>query len=179
MDPHTIRETVGVFDSSGKVDAAIAELESNAFQRHDFSVLGSSREIAEKFGSETVRPHRAEDDPDTPRGVFIRPEEKAIGSSFIIGAAAYITGCIAIVMAQGLPTAGLLAAVAGGSAVGAAIGGAAVYLLARHMKTRLNRQLARGGLLLWVRTPDPAREQTAIDILRRNGGKRVHVHNIH
>lgn len=179
MDPHTIRETVGVFDDPGKLNAAIAELESHAFQRHDFSVLGDAKDVARVFGAETVRPARAADDPDTPRGIFMRPEEKTIGATFIIGTTAYVTGCIAIVMAQGLPTPALLAAVTGGSMAGAAIGGAVVLLLARRMKTRLDRQIARGGLLLWVRTPDPATEQTVTNILSRNGGQRVHVHDIH
>lgn len=38
--------------------------------------------------------------------------------------------------------------------------------------------LDHGGLLLWVRTPDAAREEKARAILAKHGGRDVHVHDL-
>ena len=72
----------------------------------------------------------------------------------------------------------LLSAVAIGSLIGAGIGGAATYLLRRRIMNNINEKIRNGGLLLWVRTGGPNREKVALDILKRNGGRHVHIHNI-
>jgi len=50
----------------------------------------------------------------------------------------------------------------------------------RHAE-RVQKQIAAGGLLLWVRMPDgsdAAKDATVIDILKRNGGHDVHFHTV-
>ena len=42
----------------------------------------------------------------------------------------------------------------------------------------LERHLAHGGLLLWVRTSDAEREKTALEILRRHSAEDVHLHQL-
>ncbi|MBX6324007.1 MAG: hypothetical protein IRY94_19490, partial [Rhodospirillaceae bacterium] len=68
------------------------------------------------------------------------------------------------------------AAVAGGAGglIGTLLGRA---LDRRHIR-RLQEQLERGGILLWVRTPDAAHEVKAVDILTRHSGEDVHVHQL-
>jgi hypothetical protein len=43
---------------------------------------------------------------------------------------------------------------------------------------RLQEQLDRGGLLLWVRTWDAEHEKRASDILSKHSGRDVHVHSL-
>ena len=42
----------------------------------------------------------------------------------------------------------------------------------------LDEQLAGGGVLVWVRTRDPAAEERAQRILREHGGTEVHLHDL-
>ena len=60
-----------------------------------------------------------------------------------------------------------LAAVAAGAGVGAA-GALVGRKLSHDTLSFLDAELARGGVLLWVRTPDESAEARAIHVLRRH-----------
>lgn len=178
MQQDMIREAVGVFDNPAQLDAAIAELEVTAFSRQDISVLGNSRDIEQKFGVQSVKTEWLEDDPKSPRGISVRPEEKTIGAGVLIGACAYIAGCIAAIAYKSASTGFLLLAIAGGSLGGALIGGIIVLVIGYKIRSDVDERIRQGGLLLWVRTTGPDKEQTAQSILRKHGARHVHVHSI-
>jgi hypothetical protein len=67
-------------------------------------------------------------------------------------------------------------AVAGGG--GGLIGAAFARFLEHRHAHRLQEQLDRGGLVLWVRTLGPEDERRAVEALRANGGDDVHVHDL-
>ena len=173
-----MREAVSVFNDQENLDAAIAELEVTAFSRQDISVLGPSKDVAMEYGSDTVNPSWLEDSPDAPRGISIRPEEKRVGAGFIIGVSAYAFGCVAALSASASSSIGLLAAITGGSLLGGAVGFIVMLAIGSRMCNRAERQVSKGGLLFWVRTPDTQRERIACDILRKHGGKHIHIHSI-
>ena len=68
------------------------------------------------------------------------------------------------------------------SGVGYAIGGLLGIIVARQLEQRhdrrLQEQLDRGGLLLWVRTPPPDAEARAMAALKAHGGEDVHLHDL-
>lgn len=84
------KEAVGVFSNQRDMDEAIADLEAAMFPRHDISVIGSKAKMEERFGSETVSPELLEDNPQAPKDASIRPEEKTIASTVIIGVPAFL-----------------------------------------------------------------------------------------
>jgi hypothetical protein len=63
---------------------------------------------------------------------------------------------------------------AGGA--GGLVGSGLAAIVGLHRAAFFDEQLADGGLLLWVRTWTAAREERALDILRRHCGKDAHVH---
>jgi hypothetical protein len=74
---------------------------------------------------------------------------------------------------------GSLAAVIAGAA---AVGGAGALIgafLARHFShvhaEHIKKELAAGGLLLWVHTRDGTHEARALSILKKHGGRDVHL----
>lgn len=172
-----IREAVGVFDDQKKLDKAISELESTSFPRHDISVLGTQKEIEEKFGTEDVSVEWLEDNPEAPRNISIRPEEKTIGAAALVGVPAYFGGCAGLLAANPAPNLELLAAVAAGSLAGALLGGVVLFFIRQRLHKRADKQIRKGGLLLWVRTPDSKREEKAKSILSKHGARHVHVHS--
>lgn len=167
--PEIIREAVGVFKSMQDLNEAVAELETTAFPRQDISVLGSSAYAAKQ----------AADNPDAPRTVLVRPEEKTIGAAVIIGGGAYAGTVTAALLAGPLPLPLFFVFFIAGAVLGAALGFVIVQLIAAQMQRRWERHMQHGGVVLWVRTPGPNRERLACDILRRHGGREVHVHNTH
>ena len=69
-----------------------------------------------------------------------------------------------------------------GVAAGGGAGGLIGVLLARFLEKQhahaLQEHLDKGGLLLWVHTPDEEHERKALDILRRAGAEDAHVHSL-
>lgn len=176
--PGLTREAVGLFLSGEDLQEAIRDLEGTAFPRQDISIMGSRAELEEFFGSKTIDPHVAMENPDTPRAAPARPEEKNIGLAAMVGVPAY-AGAMAAALASGAVAfpAVMAAAVLGGVG-GGAVGGILAKLFGERDTRHYEEQIDRGGLLLWVRTPDREREEEAVRIMRARHALEVHVHDI-
>jgi hypothetical protein len=174
-----IREAVGVFDNPDELNAAVAELEVTAFPRDAISVLGRADALQREFGVSDIRPEDAEDNPDIPRAVPVRPEEKTItiAASVGIGVYAVLTGAV-LALGPAPSGEGLAATLLVGAVIAALAAVVARRLMTRYRRDR-EQQLRAGGMVLWVRTPDPDQEYIARTILARHGAKDVHVHAIH
>ncbi len=172
------REVVGLFTNMQEVQDTIRDLEGTAFPRQDISVMGRRRELEKVFGSRTVDPEIAMNNASTPRQAPARPEEKTIGTAAMIGGSAYI-GAMAAALAAGAVT---FPALVGAAAIGGLGGGSLGAFLTRLMGDRYNRhvgeQIEKGGLLLWVRTPDSEKEEIAKQIMVSRGGYDVHIHAV-
>lgn len=183
MDPvgvavHPVREAVALFKDPQSLQDAIRQLEGTEFPRQDISVMGSEADLLKVFGSSSVSPAVAMHSRDTPREAPARPEEQVIGAAAVIGGTTYL-GAMALAL-----TAGAVAfpAIVGAAIIGGIGGGAIGAALTKVMGDKYNHhieeQLQRGGLLLWVRTPDTEKEKLALQILKAYGGHHVHVHDI-
>lgn len=176
MQP-SISETVGVFDNIRSLNEAIAELEGTAFPRQDISILD---ERAARNAGIIMNANALADDSDTPRTILIRPEEKAIGVGVIVGGGFYagvVTGMFAA--GVGAPLGEMLLMGFFGGLFGAAVGTLVAWLLGYYYNGLLLRQIKAGRMILWVRTPGAEEQMIATDIMRRHGGRRVHVHQVH
>jgi hypothetical protein len=174
-----IREAVGLFDNISSLQDAVRALENTAFPRQDISVLGNRKDIEEKFGSKAVSPAVAEDNPEAPRQSPVRTEEQVIGAGALVGSAAYIGAVAAAIAAGAVSVPATIAAVALGGGSGALAGGILAKVMGDHYTQEIKEQVDKGGLLLWVRTPDEEREHIACDIMQAHGAKHVKVHTIH
>ncbi len=175
---HPAREAVGIFIDTQELDAAIAELEVTAFPRHDISVLGNEKQIQERFGKRRLTARKLEDHPGAPRTISIRPEEKTIGATVFVGVCAYICGTIFALSAGAQNALGLVSAITAGSLLGALIGLTIIIFIWRKLDLSSQSQMKKGGLVLWVRTPDAEREQLAMRIMKKHGARNIHVHTV-
>jgi membrane protein YqaA with SNARE-associated domain len=66
-----------------------------------------------------------------------------------------------------------------GGVFGLMLGAIVAWLLGTYYNAILMRQIREGHLILWVRTPGREEEQIACGIMKKHGGRRVHVHDIH
>ena len=174
MEKPTIREAVAVFDDAEKLEGAVSELQSNGIDRSELSFLAHPSLAGHIPGTcgrqRTIRPHRAS------RWSAIRTCGKGACS-----------GLVSPRPLRRLPQPGSLSPPAGrsGNRVAAAVAaggvGAASTLfgrkLAEDQTSFLDAQLARGGVLLWVRTRDAASEQTVLEVLRRRS-EHVYLHDL-
>jgi hypothetical protein len=174
------REALGLFNDFNSMQEAIKELEATAFPRDAISILGHRHILEERYGvaQSSNNPYAAEDDPYAPRTAPVRSEEQTIGASVLVGCAAYIGVVAAGLMIGPASVPITLMAIALGGGGGAAVAAALVSRLKHQYDVDIHEQIAKGGLLLWVRTPTPERETLACDILMRHNAHDVHVHEI-
>jgi hypothetical protein len=174
----TAREAVGVFQEVGPFQDALDELTSSGFDRADLSLLASEGTVKEKLGHVYHRVGELEGDVAVPRAAYADDHSIAEARTGAIGGLAYIGAMVAAgaVVASGGTLAAVIAAAAAAGGGGGLIGAVAAGFIGRDKAESLQAQLDKGGLLLWVRTPDSAKEQRALAILRKHGGQDVHVH---
>lgn len=178
--PAIVREAVGIFYDADDLQAAIDSLQGNGFMQHELSVLADEDVIQKKLGRPYNRIEDAAEDPKAPRGVFISQETLGEAEGAVIGLPLYTAATAAAgaaIATGGTVLEAILAAVAGGGA-GAGIGAILAMLIARNHADELQRQIDRGGLLLWVHLRTPDRENRAIEVLKAHAAHDVHVHEI-
>lgn len=173
-----IREAVGVFHDRDSFLNAVDDLLSAGFDRAELSLLAGERAVEQKLGHAYEKIEELADDMTVPRAAFVGDHSLAIGRTGLIGGLAYIGAVVGAgaVVASGGALAATIAAAALAGGGGGALGAWAARLLGRDRAQDLQRQLDKGGLLLWVRVRDEPHEARAVEILTRNGGEKVHAH---
>ncbi len=175
-----VREVVGVFSDERNLESAIDDLLAAGFDRAEISLLASENAIVNKLGHAYRKVAELEDHGEVERVAYVSKEDYGAAEGGIISGLVYvgaIAGAGAVVASGGALGGALLAAALWGGA-----GGAVGYALARWLDNqraqRLNEQLEKGGLLLWVHVRDAEHEEKAVDILKNNGGEDVHPHDL-
>lgn len=174
------REAVGVFDDVETLEAAIFDLQTHGFNRTELSLLAGEKTVEEKLGHRYQRSEELEDDPNVPTAAFIPSESLGDAEGALLGGFLYAVGvpaAAAVVATGGAVLAIIAAAVIGGGA-GLGIGAILSGYLEKHHAEYIQNQIDRGGLLLWVHTPDKAHETRAVEILSKHSAHDVHVHDL-
>src|SRR5665213_2388946 len=167
----TIREVVAVFSDTDELDKAVYELQTRGFDRAAFSLLASEAAVAEKLGHRYQQVRDVEDDPKAPRETFFSRVSR-LEADYLPAPILASVGILALA-GVGSILAVLVAAGAGGL-IGAALG----RMIHEHHAIRVQEQLARGGLLLWVNVRNAGEEETALKVLRVHAAHDVHAHDI-
>jgi len=180
QDEAEVREAVGVFQTVEALQGAIDELLSSGFDRADLSLLASVHAVEEKLGDKSFRRVELEDNPAAPRTEYVSPDAIGTAEGGLISGLMYLSAVATagVIALSGGPLTAMVvgAAVAGGA--GGLIGAGLADLVGHQRAGYFQRQLDRGGLLLWVRTWNPDQEARATDVLKRHSGKDVHVHGL-
>lgn len=175
-----VREAVGVFMTVDDLDRAVADLLGEGFSEADVTLLASDAAVEQKLGRRLAATPDAADDPDVPRRAWTAPEARMEGRGALTGVIGYV-GALAVGAVTFASGGTALAAIALGVLAGGASAVAGARLanaIDRSLADSLQRQIERGGILLWVRVHDDASAAAAMDILRRHGGADVHTHRI-
>jgi hypothetical protein len=169
-----VREVAGVFRSLQAREAAVEDLLLNGFDRSDIDELAGFEELAKRLEI-PVPPEEAADLTPTPRQPAFTRDDITVA---LVVAASLIGAAAGTAVAYGVLTSGgsNSAAAIFGTLVGLAAGGAAALVIARAFR-REDLEFDR-GIVLWVRVRSPEQEMKAQEILRRNGGQGVRIHEI-
>lgn len=179
-DAEKVKEAVGVFRDPKALEAAVDELEVSGFDRAAVSVLATDAKATEQIEHfyRTVRD--IEDSDRVPRGVFVSRDSRTEGEAAVVGFPIYVGGCAgaAAVAAAGGALAFAIAGALIGSTAGAGLGAIFAAAIARHHASDVQKQLNKGGLVLWVHVPNADAEKRAVAVLNKMGAQDVHVHEI-
>lgn len=175
-----VHEAVGVFDNAENLQQAVDRLQEQGFDRAEISVLASEVAIKEKLGHIYQRIEEAEDDPESPRAVFVAKETLGDIEGAIIGTPLYIAAAAtgAAVVATGGTLLGAILATTAAGAAGTAIGIILAKIYSDNYAEYIQNQINRGGLLLWVHLKTPDEESKAKAILEKYSARDVHVHEV-
>lgn len=174
-----VHEAVGYFDDPEQLFCAISDLEGAGFNRSYLSILARESFLDGdlKGGYEEIR--QAESDPDAERSAVIADTDirqvRTMATSIAGLAAADIAAGVTI-LTGGVAAAALAAAAAGGLAAATATG--VGYRAGQSEEDFLREQIARGGIILWVKTPEEELEAKAVRILNENGASEAHVRDM-
>lgn len=174
------REAVGIFHSPESFQNAIDELLSSGFHRAELSLLASEAAVVAKLGHRYAKVDVLADDPEVPRAAYVSTEAIGDAEGGIIGGLVYVGATVAAgaVVASGGTLLAVIAGVALAGGAGGLIGSVLAKWLGDHHARYLQEQIERGGLLLWVRTRDSAREERAVEILTKYSAEKIHVHGL-
>ncbi len=169
-----IREAVAVFDDPERLESAVSELQSNGIDRSELSLLAHASPPKLPLGS--LR--EAADDPATPREPIVSDtdlrQERVLGTGLAATIAAFAAAGFTVI------TGGVAAAIAAAAVAAGGVGTASTLLgrkLADDQASFLDAQLARGGVLLSVRTRNATTEANVIEVLRRYSAH-VYLHDV-
>lgn len=175
MKTPTIREAVAVFDNPQQLETAVSELQSHGIDRANLSFVAPEA-LAEHYPADA---RGLADDPSVAREAVVTEPDLRQGRVLATSMAATIAAFAAAGFT--VATGGSLAVVALAATAAAVAGGAVTTAIGRKLAKDEERffdaQLAQGGVLLWVRTPDAASEQRAAEVLRRHA-MHVHLHDL-
>jgi hypothetical protein len=174
----TVREAVGVFSRPGDLQGAIDELLSSGFHRAELSLLAGEHAVEQKLGHCYDKVATLADDPRAPRAAYVSTEAIGGAEGAVLGGLMYVgaTAAAGAVVLSGGTLAAAIAAGALASGAGGLIGSILAKWIGEYHAQYLQEQIDRGGLLLWVRTCNPVKENRAVEILKKHSAHDVHLH---
>lgn len=180
IEQHKVREVAAVFHRKEILEDAIKALLYAGFDRGDIDVMSDIETVRQRLGALYVPSDEIADVPGTPRRAYIARDDITTATAGVAGILFYLTavGAAMSVIASGGSLALVAAAAAAAGTVGAGFGATAIHLLGKKQAEELELQLMSGGIVLWVRVRDPAKEAEAQEVLIRFGGEAIRVHEI-
>lgn len=171
-------ETVGVFDGYNDLYETVKDLGSHGFGRHQISVRGSESELEKRYGHFGMPVQALEDSAEAPRSPLVGIEELGVAQGVVVGAAIYLGASLSFIHTDGLSLPGSMLSLVSYTLTAAVIGFFLAWVLGVQYRRFFTRQMATGGLVLWVETPDVTTQETAQAILSRHGGHDIHLHDM-
>jgi hypothetical protein len=175
-----VRKAVGVFTDPDELEDAIEDLCLAGFERDQIHLLESCRAAEAKLGHMIGNVRELEDEPNLPAGNYSDRHERAEGAASLASGLVLLSSfaAIGVAVATGVTLAMTIAAAVAAGSVSAGVGTLLVRALGEYGARRVEEQLRRGGLLVWVELRTCAQEQKAVAILQRHSGEDVHIREL-
>ena len=168
-------EAVAVFDDQKELQDSVDELQSAGFNRADFSVLPAWSNLEKILGYKLDTIADALDNPDIPRSIQVSTRSLGTAQGVLIFLPVYVGSLCGIGLAAsgGAGLAAISLAALAGGLIGAALGIAPALSIKRRYRRRIEDQIDRGGLVLWVAADNRDRAERAKKVLNSHHAQEV------
>jgi len=177
IDTATVREVVGVVQSSEQLETLAIAFAKAGFDRADIDLMASRKTIDGLYGQMPELDKAV----DYQRRELVTGDDKETATVLTFGtliALGSLGAALPVVASGGAIAAALGSALAGG-AVGTGIGALVRdRLIGSADADRIERELKSGGIVVFVRVRDQESEQRAADIMRSCDVTDVHAHDV-
>ncbi|MFT0862415.1 hypothetical protein [Ancylobacter sp. G4_0304] len=121
-----------------------------------------------------------EDADDVPHAAYVSPGVRSEGLAAAAGGPALAAGlgAAAVVASGGLALIPTIAVVCGSGAAAGTVGLLLGRAFGRFHAERVRLDIANGGILLWVHAPEGANDAKIIEALTASGARDVHFHSV-
>ena len=173
-----IREAVGIFFDTKKLEETIAELKSSGFESDELGLLAGEHTVRENLGYIYAEVNKNETSPSAPNTAFVAKESKGdiphamFGSLYLVGTA--LAGG-AVVASAGI-LGGAVAVAVATTAVFGGVGAVLAGIIHESDAEYLEEQVDEGHLLLFIRTRDTEHENLALKILSKHAAFDPRIH---
>ena len=164
QDPETIREVVATFFDAAALEKAVTALKAAGFEKGKISAVAGADTVKHALKGHYQEPDEQSSDPDAPQTAFVGRDSVGDAVHGILGGF-FFTGTTvaagALVATAGALASPLVTAIAAAAAVGGG-GALAIQQIGKSEAERLQEEIDRGHLLLFVRTDNRAQERQAL-----------------
>jgi hypothetical protein len=171
-------ETVGLFTDPDAVQEVVTELEIGGLERRQISILSGESDLGEQFGTRHIPSKRLEDNPYAPRTHYPKKEEMALAETALICGGFLAGSIISYLAATGLSVGATIVSAFTGGILGLAMGAFFARRLYNWYEKRFDKQIEKGGTVVWVNTPTQEMRTLAETVMRKYGAKDIHVHRV-
>ncbi|MBN9430870.1 MAG: hypothetical protein J0I45_00370 [Bosea sp.] len=168
---YTEREIIAIFSDELSLNSAVDDLIAAGVDREDLSVLARSDRLT-NFSAE-----RLEDDAGLARTAYEPSDARTEGLAAMVAVPALLGGLGGAWVVGAIGVA-LVPSVFSGAAALGAVGLLLARMFGLEHAAYIQDQISSGGLLLWVRAPEPAKDKDRLAILAARGARDAHVHLI-
>ncbi|MDX1484553.1 MAG: hypothetical protein R3229_08735 [Alphaproteobacteria bacterium] len=173
----TVRQVVATFFDAESLEQAVDALKAAGFGSEEISAVAGAQAVKQSLAGHYMEPGESKDEPGAPKTAFVGRESVGdavhgiLGAFFFTGATLAAGGLVATAGALASP---VIAAIAGAAAVGG-IGAVTAAQIDKSEAERLQEEIDRGHLLLFVRIGDSQQEREVLGILKGHEGFEPHV----
>jgi hypothetical protein len=165
------RDAVAIFHDEASLNKAVDELMQIGIRQDDLSLLADSKSVPGNNDKSL------ENKDFVKQTNYVSPDSRTEGLAALVAVPVYVACAgVAAVATGGASLIPTVALVAGSGVAAGAVGLMLARVFGKHHAERVQEQIAKGGLLLWVHLPYKKRDAQVMKILRRNGAKDVHLH---
>lgn len=172
-----LKQTAGIVKDEQSVIEVVDDLYQEGFDRHEISTQAEPETLEETFGKKYIKPEILENNPNTPKQNPTMPEDYYWTIAYMVAIPMYVGMILALVVGGIIhqSTMRIINELIIGAIIGGGLGAIVAYRYHRKHTKQINKQLKKGGFVVWVRTMSQKKINKAKEIFKQHHASDIEV----